>query len=251
MFGSETIDSANFTRFIEEVAEKLQLLKAKIERAYEKQCAQVLETGIVELNRGINIDFKRKAASLVDKGGGNYWATGTVNPFDDLENGCKFIREKGKSQGEVINGIFGSSALKDFLGNTIVKARADIRNFGLDQVRAPQRNSVGASLHGQVSAGSYRVNIWTYPEVYDNSAGVATPYINPKKVILVPEVPRFKLAFAAVPQLMQPGKPIKKGAFLFDDFLDEENDKHIYRVKSAGVAVPVAVDQIYTVQVVA
>jgi hypothetical protein len=251
MFGSETIDSANFTRFIEEVSEKLMLLKEKIERAYERQCAQVFETGIVTLERGINIDFKRKAASLVDKGGGNYWATGTVNPFDDLENGCKFIREKGKSQGTVINGIFGSTALKHFLANTIVKDRADIRNFSLDQVRAPQKNSVGASLHGQVAAGSYQVNIWTYPEVYDNAAGESTPYINPKKVILIPEVPRFKLAFAAVPQLMKPGKPVKKGAFLFDDYLDEEDDKHIYRVKSAGVAIPVAVDQIYTVQVVA
>ena len=250
LFGSTEIDDGIFTAFLEQVAEKLRLLQDKIERAYEVQCSQVLETGIVTLNAGINIDFKRKAASLVDNSG-SPWTTGTNSPYDDLEEGGNFLRQTGKISGGVINAIFGSSALSAFLNNTIVKDRADVRNFFLDMVRGPQRNSVGAALHGEVSAGSYNFRIWTYPEFYDNSSGVSTPYINPKKVILLPEAPRFVLGFAAVPQLATVNGGVKKGAYIVGDYVDERNHKHIFDIRSAGVAIPVAVDQIYTMQVVA
>jgi hypothetical protein len=250
LFGSTEIDDGIFTAFLEQVAEKLRLLQDKIERAYEVQCSQVLETGIVTLNAGINIDFKRKSASLVDNSG-TPWTTGSTDPYAQLEAGGNFLRQTGKISGGVINAIMGSSALSAFLNNDTVKERADVRNFFLDMVRGPQRNSVGAALHGEVSAGSYNFRIWTYPEFYDNSSGVSTPYINPKKVILLPEAPRFVLGFAAVPQLATVNGGVKKGAFIVGDYIDERNHKHIFDIRSAGVAIPVAVDQIYTMQVVA
>jgi hypothetical protein len=250
LFGSESIEAGVFTAFLEQISEKLVALRYKNERSYEVQCAQVLETGIVQLNAGINIDFKRKAASLVNNSAAP-WTTGTNSPYDDLEEGCTFLRQVGKVQGGVINAIFGSDALSAFMGNTIVKDRADVRNFFIDLVRAPQKNSVGASLHGEVSCGSYNVRIWTYPEFYDNAAGTSTPYINDKKVIMLPEAPRFTLGFAAVPQLPTVNGGVKKGAFLIGDYVDERNHKHIFDIRSAGVAIPVAVDQIYTMQVVA
>mgnify|MGYP001796820659 CR=1 FL=1 len=222
------------------MADKLRVLQDKIERAYEIQCSQVLETGIVSLNAGTNIDFKRKAASLVDKGADNYWATGTINPFLDLENGCKFLRQEGKAQGSMFNAIMGGEAYKDFLDNDIVKARADIRNYSLDAIRAPQNNSVGASLHGVVSAGSYSVALWTYPEYFDaTSNGSSTPYINEKKTIILPEAPNFTLGFAAVPQLVTKGGGIRKGAYIVGDYVDERNDKHVFDIKSACGAIPV------------
>lgn len=255
LFGSTEISDGIFTAFIESVADKMRLLQDKIERAYELQCSQVFDTGIVALNQGTNIDFKRKAASLVDLGDINanrYWTDNTNStPHADLENGAIFLRQKGKAQGGTVNAIFGSTALATFLGNTKVTNRADIRNFSLDAVAAPQRNSVGGTLHGQVSVGSYNVNIWSYPEYYDLANGTSTPYVDPKKVILLPEMPRFTLAFAAVPQLLTDGSAPKKGAFIFGDYVDERATAHIFDVKSAGVAIPVAVDQIYTVQVVA
>lgn len=250
LFGSTEIDDGIFTAFLEQVAEKLRLLQDKIERAYEVQCSQVLETGIVTLNAGINIDFKRKSASLVD-GSATPWTTGTNDPYEDLESGCNFLRQTGKAQGGTYNAIFGSEVLSAFLNNDIVKARADVRNFFLDMVRGPQRNSVGAALHGEVSCGSYNVRIWTYPEFYDNSSGVSTSYINSKKFILLPEAPRFVLGFAAVPQLATVNGGVKRGAYIVGDYIDERNHKHIFDIRSAGVAIPVAVDQIYTRKVIA
>ncbi|MBL4810561.1 MAG: major capsid protein, partial [Phycisphaerales bacterium] len=142
-------------------------------------------------------------------------------------------------------------ALSAFLSNTIVKERADIRNFSLDSVRAPQRNSVGGTLHGEVTAGAYTFRIWTYAEYYDDANGNSTPYINESKIIILPEAPKFNLTFGAVPQLIENGAVPQKGAYLIQDFIDQRATTHEVHIKSAGVAIPVAIDQIYTAKVVA
>lgn len=249
--GTGSIDMGVFTQFLNSVAERLIMLTAKIDRAYELQCSQVLETGIVTLNNGTNIDFKRKAASKVDLGAGNYWTSGSVDPNVALESGADFIRQVGKSQGAIVNLLMGSEALSAFLSNDIVKDRAKFVQYGLDMVTPAQRDSVGASFHGEVSFGSYRGRLWSYPEFYDNTAGDSTPYLNPKNVIFLPEKPQFKLAYAAVPQLLDESAAPKQGAYLVSEFKDLRNAAHIFDIKSAGIAVPVAVDQVYTAQVVA
>ncbi len=253
LFGGSTIDMGIFQQLLEDVAEKTVILQKKILRAYELQCAQVLETGIVTLNEGTNIDFKRKAASKVDvDAAGDYWTVSTANPYNDLEDGGNFLRQVGKSQGGVINAIYGSEAWRAFEANDEVQARSDIRNFSMDSLRMPQRNSVGATLLGVSAAGSFEIRHWVYNEYYDDASNTSTPYLNPKKVILLPENPRFKMAFAAVPQLIDEENPTpKKGAFVLDDYKDKKKATHEYHVKSAGVPIPTAVDQIYTMQVVA
>lgn len=250
LFGSTSeIDSDTFQGFLEAVADKLRMLQDKIERAYELQCSQVLETGIVTLTAGTNINFKRKSGSLVDNSS-TPW-TGANDPYTQLEAGANFLRQVGKSEGPVVNAIVGSLAMAAFLGNASVLARGPLTNINLDAIRPPQRNSVGGALFGRITAGSYSINLWTYPEFYDNAAGTSTPYINPKKVIMLPEAPKFLLGFAAVPQLLTTGIAAKKGAYLVGDYIDQRNSKHIFDIKSAGVAIPLAVDQIYTMQVVA
>lgn len=252
-----TVDAITFSQWVDVVVEKLAMLQDKIERAYELQCAQVFETGIVTLNSGDNIDFKRKAGSLVDVGGAEYFSNATSNPYATLEAAGTFIRTKGKSAGNIFNVILGSVAMSDFLDNPQVKERADIRNISMDVLRTPQKNAVGGVLHGEVSAGAYVFRLWTYPEFYDTEAASNNSYINDKKIIVLPESPKFVLGFAAVPQLLGSkadvgaGVSAKRGAYLVGEFLDERNTSHVIDIKSAGVAIPVAVDQIYTAQVVA
>lgn len=232
-----------------ESAMELSKLRDKIERAVELQCSQVLETGIITLVNGDNIDFKRKAASLVDLGAGNYWTTGTNSPYTTLENGAKFLRETGKSMGSNFNVILGGEALTAFLENDIVQARADIKNFGLDSISSPIKNVPGGSYHGRVSAGSYTFDLWTYPEVYEDANGDIQQYWNPKKICILPEVTGFELAYALVPQLVN-GNP-QTGPYLVQDFIDTRQTAHEIHIKSAPIAIPVKVDQIYTAQVVA
>src|ERR1700747_1155098 len=99
LYAATEIDDAIFAALINDVVDHQLEQQEKIERAIEIMCWQTLTTGVIQMSSngtGIMVDFKRKAASLVDPGAGNYWAN-TVNPFDQIEVGCNFIRTVGKS----------------------------------------------------------------------------------------------------------------------------------------------------------
>lgn len=251
LYGATEINDAVFAAFLNDVVDHQMELQDKIERAYEVQCAQVLEDGIVTLNQGINIDFKRKSASKVDlNGAGGYFATNS-NVFAQLQAGCTWLRQNGKTSGFDFNCVLGETAISNLYANTVFLGRQNLFNMKLDNILPPQKNSLGGVYHGTLTAGPYSVNIWSYPEYYDNASGVSTAYVNAKKGFIIPLKPRFKMAFAAVPQLIEPGKMPQVGQFIFSDYVDRKNKTHEYHVESAGVPVPVAVDQIYTFQAVA
>lgn len=239
--------------FVSEMADKLVVVTDKIERAYELQCAQVLTDGIVVLNNGDNINFQRKAASLTNPAGsGGAWTTGTNDPNTIMKEGCDFIRKEGMNGSATMNVIMGELAFSAFLNNDIVKGRQSyIKDFALYRVTTPQRTALGSALHGEVSVGAYNLKIWTYPQFYTNAAGVKLKYIDDKKIIILPDNPAFKLGFGAVPQLLEEGEMPQKGAYLIQEFKDRKKASHELDIRSAGLAVPVAVDQVYTSQVVA
>lgn len=250
-----TVDEVTFSEWVNTVIEKLQMLQDKIERSYELQCSQVLETGIVTLVNGTNIDFKRKAASLVAYNAAHDFSINTVDPATVLAAGATFIRTKGKSNGNIFNVIMGADAFNAMINNTLFRSRADIKNISLDVIREPQRNAVGGVLHGEISGGAYKFRIWTYPEYYDTASVANNAYCHVDKVIIVPDSPKFVMGFAAVPRLMGTTENVgagiagQRGAYLIGEYLDQRNSSHIIDIKSAGLAIPVAVDQIYTVTV--
>lgn len=238
-----------FAALLNKIADRLSLLQDKIERAYELQCSQVLTSGIVSITAGTNIDFKRKATSLVDLNvgsGGGYFSSNS-DVFKQFETGCNFLRQIGKSGDGMFNAIMGSTALADLLANTKFTGRQNLFNMALDQVIGPQRGSVGMTFHGILTAGAYKVALWAYPQFYDDANGISTPYIDPTKVILIPTNPRFKMAFAAVPQLIgEPGQLPIQGAYVVGEFIDQRKAVHDFDIQSAAIALPVAIDQIYT-----
>ena len=251
------VNERTFAEWVQTVAGKLKLLQDKIERSIERQCAQAFQTGIITLESGDNIDFKRKALSQVVLAPPAQWTAGTSNPYTDLENAGKFLRETGKSMDGVYDVIMGGDALNAFLNNTVVKERADIRNYHLDNVLTPQKNAVGASFHGEVSAGSYRFRLWAYPQVYETAVGgVKTYYIDQNKVVVLPPNPNFTLAYAGVPHIVRDVRNAEMpeyistspGKFHIGNYVDQLSETHIFDIKSAPVAVPLAIDQIYTIQ---
>lgn len=248
VLGALRSDNAQiFMSLMDDVASKLRSLRNKIERAKEKQCADILMDGILNLKHGGQINYYRKSASLVDPGAGNYFAD-NIDPFAQLAAGCYFMRTAGKAQGGVFNAILGTESLADLLNNTKFKERQDLVNMKLDAVTGPVRdNNTGSAFHGQVTAESYKVNLWTYPQYYQNSSKVYVPYIDSKKVVMLPESPNFVMAHAAVPQLIDnPGQVPQQGEYVYGEFPDYRKNTHEYDVQSAPLAIPVAVDQIYT-----
>jgi hypothetical protein len=63
----------------------------KVIRAIRKQQADVLQTGIVTLVNGDNIDYRRKASSIVDIDvAGDYWSVAaTAKPLTDIDSPSK------------------------------------------------------------------------------------------------------------------------------------------------------------------
>ncbi len=240
-----------WSQLINESNRKLMKMQKKIERSFEIQCASVLETGAVTLINNDTINYNRKSASMVDYSG-TPWTNNANNPITHLTVGCEFLRSEGKSEGEWYDGIFGGSALNAMQNNTLFQSLADIKDFQFHALNAPQRNSAGGSLHGYISVGSYKVRVWTYTGMYKNSAGVMTKFINDKNVVLLPEKPNFSFEFGIVPQLIQPGGTIPQtGPFLVQEFLNDEAAIHKVNLKTCGLAVPTAIDQMWTAQVVA
>lgn len=252
LIGSGNVDSFIFSQFLENTRDKVLAIISKIERAIERQCAQVLQTGIVTLESGDNIDFKRAAASMVNLTGA-YWTTGSNDPITSLQAGLDRIRGVGKSQDQTYNGIFGASAWNALKNNSTFSASADIRRFELATIRTEQRTATGGVPLGQITVGAYILNCWGYTEGYDDDSNSFTKYVNDKNVILLPEKPQFKLGFAAVPQVFgtDGNGPSLVGEYHLNEKIDTFDSVHMMDVKSAPLPIPTAVDQIHTIQAVA
>lgn len=242
----------SFKQLVNELASDVSRMRDKQLRAYELQASQVLETGVVALNAATDIDFNRKAASMVDKGSSNYWNDSGVDALADLKSGCEFLRKTGKFSGGVVNAIFGSKALDALLNNAEFQKKAELRRVDIASLEKGMATAEGGVPHGVVTAGSWTVVVWSYPEFYKNSGGTVTPYVNDKKVVMIPEKTNFRFGFGLVPQLLgNTGTVEQKGAFLIRDIIDERKKAHEIFIESAGLAIPTAVDQIYTLQVLA
>ncbi len=256
LFTDSDIEASVFADFLASVVEKMQDLQSIIERAYELQCAQIFTTGILQL-KGVNIDFKRKAASLVDLGTGNYWPDSGVDPVTSIIAAGNFIRTTGLSGGSVLDMILGNDVVNVLLNNTAVQNRAKFFQYGLDQITTPQAKAAGQTFHGEISAGPFRVRLWSYNQYYDQLQAdgvtyVKTPYLDPKKVIIIAEDAEFILGFAAVPQLPSAsGDGIKRGAYIFKDYTDTKQTNHSMECRSAGIAIPLSVDKFVTLKVLA
>jgi hypothetical protein len=251
-YGPDQIPEVAWGKFIQEVATKLDILMDKIDRAYEKQCSDALHFGYVLLADGTKIQYNRQAQSIVDlTSTTGYWDNTAVDPNDSLTTACQFLRNAGKMEGAVVDAIMGSTAWAKFKNNTAVQNRNKGFQYGFDKLGMGIKNSVGSVPQGTIDVDNYMIRVWTYPDIYEDASGNQIPYMDPKKVILVPEAPKFNLSYAASPQLLMPGQPAQKEKFLVYDYKDFENAKHKFGVKSTGAAVLTAVDQAYTMKVLA
>jgi hypothetical protein len=243
-------------RFLDDVAGRMEFCMDKIDRRYELQCWQALETGIVTLNNGNNVVYPRQSGSLVDPGEGNYWDD-AIDPYKTtFDRGSKWLNEDGKMIGNTINIIFGGNAWKAYLSNAAVVAR-DLKFNNQLEVLANRAliDSVGKIFKGATTIGAFNYQFWLYNDFYeiDNGDGTTTKryYMHQNKVIMQPDVTKNTLTYCAVPQKLRPGMTPKKGKFLMWTAEDNMKDAEFAGVKSAGIPCLVAVDQVYTERVMA
>jgi hypothetical protein len=236
--------------------------RSKVERAIRKQQAEVLQTGIVTLSNGDNIDYKRKAGSIVDiSGSGGYWSvSATATPLDNLSAGMTFLRDIGNSNGAVVNVVMRSAALNAFMATTQVKEQADIRRIDRLSIDMPQfSEATGMAFHGQIAAGDFNVNLWTYNEKYTDSAGATQYYLDANKVVILPEDFMGKTVFGGLPTLSDQNiggqitrvPTVVEANYLIRSYSDERTTSSVIELSSAPLVIPFTIDKIYTMQVLA
>lgn len=249
VFGSPVVNDVDYAAYIEELQWKVEEITNPIWRAYELQVAGSLHDGIIKIASGDNVDFKRKAGSLVTVT--TPWGdVDNATPYKDLEDGCKWTRQNGLVTTHTFDAVFGSDAWNAFCNTKQFVTKNNMINIGLDKINTPAANAAGGSFMGMVVAGVYTVRCWTYPQFYTEKSGTSKPYVDPKKVLLIAEGAELDMSFGAVPRLMGShfGKP-EKGAIHYGEYIDPTAESHIFDAKSAGMAVPVALDKLYTLKV--
>jgi len=248
-FNNGSVSPNALLTFAETVADNLDQLRNKIERAKELQCAEVLMTGIVTLASGDSIDFKRKNTSKVDlTSAGGYWTTGATDVFAQFAAGATFLRTVGQRGDSEFDAIIGTEAIAALFKNTTFLNRQNFFNMRLDMIMPPTRNANGLAYHGTITAESYRINLYSYPQTYKNSSGTHVSYIDPKKFVMIPRTPDFIYAHAAVPRLLNEAP--QTGDYHIVEYQDVKRTTDEYGIKSAGLPIPIAVDTIYTAKAV-
>lgn len=202
---TEYDDPSFLAEFIARVTDDQVENQELILRSIEKQAADVLFTGGVTLINNDSLDYKQKAThnftTAID------WDAAGGLPLDDLETACNLNRKDGKDQSAMV--IMGEQALKDFLNNAQVQEFGDFRRINRMDITPPTFNEMGAAFHGEVSVGSYRLQIWTYPQFYLvptgfslANEGTLVPYVPTDKVVVLSQNVRFDLVYAGIPQLV-------------------------------------------------
>lgn len=236
----------------------------KVIRAIRKQQADVLQDGIVRLTNGDNIDYGRKPASMVNVStGGNYWSVAaSATPITDIRKGMDFLRNVGNSGGSAVNVIMRSAALEAFLATTQVKEQGPnvIQQIQRININMPQFDGVsGFAFHGQIAAGDFSVNLWTYNEKYTDANNATQYYLAENTVVMIPDDFQGKTVFGGLPTMNRtningvstalPG--IVEATYLIRNYSDEKTMSSTIELTSAPLVVPFTIDKIYTMQVLA
>ena len=260
LFGSSAIDAGVYAQFRQNALMAMEVIQAKIERAIEIMCSQAMTTGVVTMTNQDTLTFPRQAGSLIAADPSTIFLN-AMDPFAFIETGANFLRQQGKTMDVEFDLIMGSQAWNDLQSNAIYIQRVfQTLNNSINTINQPGRTMNGASAHGVLSIGSYKAQLITYPQSYD-VAGTATPYMDPKKVILVPRKPEWNCSFAAVPQVMvnpQAGltgdfaeASLAAKTYVVDHWPDVPNSAHKMRIRSCPVPILTAIDRVWTAQVCA
>jgi len=255
--GMSHVDIPQYDKLIQETAEDARDNLDRIERAEELQRSQAFLTGIIQLHNGDNIDFKRKAASLLAFDSANDWLVDTVHPGAIMAQGCAFMVTEGDADSSGIFNIFmGDLAYNAFRANPLVQKESDIKNFHFADLSTNAVVSrTGAVPQGSYSYGNYRFNIWGYEGYYDVEGGSSNlKYMDSKSIVILPQNIDFKMFYGGTKAWRGTGinrfPTVIKGKRNFYTVDDEINVSKLFGVRTSPVVLLRSIDNIFTAVVV-
>lgn len=246
-----------FARLVTKVKKALSKFHRMFKEQIELQCAQILQTGVVQLadengNIVYDLDYKMKTSHKPTVAVA--WAdTNNATPLADLEAVCDAINDDGKSDPAIA--IFGRNSWNYAIKNADFKDAVKKDGLNLGQL-SPALKNRGGRYMGYIDIGSYRLELWVYNDSYESFKGSATTkYMHPDKVIVTAAVEDldFRVVFGGVPTagMKEPFASVVPAEVTYDGFArihnrvwyDENGDTYTAEAKMRGLAIPVSVDK--------
>lgn len=175
-------------------------------RQMEFSACESLRTGIQTIQAGLTYDFYRLASHSVNAG--VVWSTSaTALPVDDISSAAQKVFRDGNRRASDV--ILGEGSWDNFLNTTQVKDLANSRrivNFVTDMnMDAPPGYeswvAAGAVFQGQLKISTGKVNLWTYPAIYDDDSSVQTQYMPDDEVVVFAKMARYDSYFGPADRL--------------------------------------------------
>lgn len=179
-------------------------IERKIRRAMEQQASQVLQTGIITLTDSAGValftlDYKPKATHFPTAGVS--WASATgAQKIADINSLAEVVRNDGLADPDQL--ILGIDAFENFISDTAIQARFDIRRIDLGTISAFEMRGNGGTFRGIVEIGNYRYDVWTYGGRFkDAQTGNKVQFIDSGKIIVRASSGRLDATFGAIPNI--------------------------------------------------
>jgi hypothetical protein len=156
--------------------------------------------------------------------------------------------------------VMRGEGLAALLTNPKFKEEANNRRINRADVQSPEFNAVtGFAFHGQVAAGDFNINLWTYNQKYTKADGTTAYYLDANKAVFIPDDFMAKTVFGGLPNMVdrQIGgenasmPSITEAEFLLRAYSDSKTMSSTLEITSAPLAMPITIDRIYTAQVLA
>lgn len=182
-------------RLLYNITETLMRMRKKIVRAIELMGVQALWDGQITLKNGESILFYRKASHNIDP---VYPWTDQTNgdPIADMAAACYVVRIDGKVKSNVA--LMSESAFSMFVNHQKVLAYLDNRRIEPGFIRPAIDETEGITYQGWINVGDYRLDIYTYPEYYQDDTGTYYAYIPDDTVLIMSTNTRLDKSFGAL-----------------------------------------------------
>ena len=234
-------------RTIKRIMRSTAFAEKRIKRAVELRSIGALLDGQIVVGNE-TISFNRKATH-------NFTAsTAWTAAGADIEANLKTMGELIRKDGlvNVAKLVVGETALTALYSKEDYRTQLDQRWRG-DISKVYERDDMtGGIFHGIITAGSWQFKVYSFPQYYENAAGVQTRYLPADKVIALPEMPKFTMAYGGIPlqfkdNLLSNGMPpiqeMVRGEKLIKSYTDMKRENYFVSVCSRPLPLPVAVDQ--------
>jgi hypothetical protein len=224
-------------------------IRKKILRAMEFMSVEALWNGVITLINTESLDFKRKSTHNITPI--NDWTDQTNgDPIADIAAGIYVIVTDGKISSKVIHAVMDLNAFNLFQGHTKVQNYLDKRLIEPGLIQPSIQADSGLAYCGHVIVDGRRVEIYTYPEYYEDDAGVYQPYIPADTVLLKGDNIRLDKAFGAIGirdftqdiSVLGMRMPSIVQADFVPYFLEDGISHVMAGVKSSPVVIPTQID---------